>query len=210
MSQTISSDLSVGLYRCLRDWGEGTSLDPGPGGAGAPATPGDATWIHTFYDTQFWSAPGGSAITGSPDFIGTPSATATIGSVFQRYAWGPTEGMAADARLWLTQPAANFGWMLIADETLPTTAKRFDSRESPTLESRPFLRVSYVPPPCYANCDQSTAHPCLNVQDFICFLNRFAAADTYANCDLSTTPPTLNVLDFGCFLNRFGAGCPGC
>ncbi len=29
----------------------------------------------------------------------------------------------------------------------------------------------------------------------------------YANCDGSTTPPVLNVLDFTCFLNRFAAGC---
>ena len=29
----------------------------------------------------------------------------------------------------------------------------------------------------------------------------------YPNCDASTTSPCLNVLDFGCFLNRFAAGC---
>ncbi len=60
---------------------------------------------------------------------------------------------------------------------------------------------------CYANCDGSTTAPILNVLDFGCFLNRFAAGDTYANCDQSTTPPVLNVLDFGCFLNLFAAGC---
>ncbi len=61
--------------------------------------------------------------------------------------------------------------------------------------------------PCYANCDGSTTPPILNVNDFICFLNTFAAADAYANCDGSTTPPVLNVLDFVCFLNSFAAGC---
>jgi hypothetical protein len=61
--------------------------------------------------------------------------------------------------------------------------------------------------PCYANCDNSTTPPALNVLDFSCFLNKFAAGDTYANCDGSTTPPVLNVLDFACFLNRFAAGC---
>ncbi len=60
---------------------------------------------------------------------------------------------------------------------------------------------------CYANCDGSTTAPVLNVLDFSCFLNRFAAGDSYANCDGSTTPPVLNVLDFTCFLNRFAAGC---
>ena len=63
---------------------------------------------------------------------------------------------------------------------------------------------------CYANCDHSTTQPCLNVLDFTCFLNAFAAAATYANCDNSTTAPVLNVLDFTCFLNRFAAGCSGC
>jgi hypothetical protein len=61
--------------------------------------------------------------------------------------------------------------------------------------------------PCYANCDGSTTAPVLNVLDFSCFLNRFAAGDSYANCDGSTIPPVLNVLDFSCFLNRFAAGC---
>jgi hypothetical protein len=61
---------------------------------------------------------------------------------------------------------------------------------------------------CYPNCDQSTVPPILNVNDFSCFLNRFAAGTPYANCDGSTTAPQLNVLDFSCFLNRFASGCP--
>jgi photosystem II stability/assembly factor-like uncharacterized protein len=62
-------------------------------------------------------------------------------------------------------------------------------------------------PSCYANCDGSTAAPVLNVADFSCFLQRFAAGDHYANCDGSTTPPILNVSDFSCFLSAFAAGC---
>jgi hypothetical protein len=42
--------------------------------------------------------------------------------------------------------------------------------------------------PCYPNCDGSTIAPCLNVQDFGCFLNKFANGDSYANCDNSTIP----------------------
>jgi len=34
-----------------------------------------------------------------------------------------------------------------------------------------------------------------------------AVRTCYPNCDNSTTPPILNVQDFGCFLNRFAAGC---
>jgi hypothetical protein len=60
---------------------------------------------------------------------------------------------------------------------------------------------------CYANCDGSVTPPVLNIADFSCFLNNFAAGNPYANCDDSTTPPVLNIADFSCFLNRFAAGC---
>jgi hypothetical protein len=66
----------------------------------------------------------------------------------------------------------------------------------------------YLGNACYANCDGSTVPPILNVGDFTCFLQRFAAGDSYANCDGSTIPPVLNVGDFTCFLQRFAAGCP--
>jgi hypothetical protein len=64
------------------------------------------------------------------------------------------------------------------------------------------------PPPCYANCDDSVLPPVLNVQDFTCFLQRYASGDSYANCDNSTTAPVLNVQDFTCFLQAYAAGCP--
>jgi uncharacterized membrane protein len=67
--------------------------------------------------------------------------------------------------------------------------------------------IAHIPAFCYANCDLSTAAPVLTVSDFICFLNRYAAADPYANCDGSTTAPALNIADFTCFLNSFAAGC---
>jgi uncharacterized delta-60 repeat protein len=71
--------------------------------------------------------------------------------------------------------------------------------------------------PCYANCDGSTSEPLLNIDDFTCFINRYAEAtglphaqqvSHYANCDGSTTAPVLNVDDFTCFINRFAQGCP--
>jgi hypothetical protein len=64
------------------------------------------------------------------------------------------------------------------------------------------------PPPCYANCDDSNAPPLLNANDFQCFLNKFAAADSYANCDGSTVAPVLNANDFQCFLGQYAVGCP--
>jgi hypothetical protein len=71
-------------------------------------------------------------------------------------------------------------------------------------------------PPCYVNCDVSTVPPILNVEDFTCFINEFAAGQVlpheqqlvhYANCDQSTTAPVLNVEDFTCFINKFAQGC---
>jgi hypothetical protein len=69
---------------------------------------------------------------------------------------------------------------------------------------------------CYANCDGSTAAPILNIDDFTCFINEFAAAgalppaqqvEHYVNCDNSTAAPVLNIDDFTCFINSFAAGC---
>jgi len=70
--------------------------------------------------------------------------------------------------------------------------------------------VPSIPAGCYANCDHSTSAPCLNIQDFACFLVAVAGGDTYANCDASTSPPVINVQDFGCFVNKFAAGCSSC
>jgi hypothetical protein len=81
----------------------------------------------------------------------------------------------------------------------------------------PFQVLGAGPSGCYANCDGSTTPPILNVEDFTCFINEFAAAQAlpheqqiihYANCDQSTTAPVLNVEDFTCFINKFAAGCP--
>jgi hypothetical protein len=69
------------------------------------------------------------------------------------------------------------------------------------------LNAALAASSCYPNCDGSTQPPILNVQDFTCFLQRYAAAENYANCDSSTVVPTLNVQDFTCFLQRYAAGC---
>ena len=60
-------------------------------------------------------------------------------------------------------------------------------------------------PNCYANCDNSTRSPRLNVLDFMCFLNKFAARDPYANC---TVDATIDMADFTCFMAKFAQGCP--
>jgi trimeric autotransporter adhesin len=57
---------------------------------------------------------------------------------------------------------------------------------------------------CYADCDNSSIGPRLNVDDFTCFIDRFSRGDPYADCDLNGTR---NIQDFLCFIDRFSEGC---
>jgi hypothetical protein len=138
MSRTIAGPEQVGLHRVRSDWGEGTSDAAGGEGGGAAATPGDATWLYTFFNTDFWINPGG-------DFLAVASDTQVIADIGQ-YTWGSTAGMVADVQNWLDSPAENFGWLLLGNESSPTTAKRFNTREFPRADDRPKLIVQYRRP----------------------------------------------------------------
>jgi len=81
------------------------------------------------------------------------------------------------------------------------------SRICPAFAAHNIQCPAITQNPCYANCDGSTTSPILNVNDFSCFINRYAGGDSYANCDGSTVAPVLNVNDFLCFQTRFAAGC---
>jgi hypothetical protein len=52
--------------------------------------------------------------------------------------------MVADVQSWLNNPAANFGWLVLGDESEIGTAKRFDTRES---ASPPVLTIQFRPAP---------------------------------------------------------------
>ncbi|MFQ5599624.1 MAG: DNRLRE domain-containing protein [Candidatus Krumholzibacteriia bacterium] len=140
MSKTVAAGQTVSLHRVLSDWGEGTSNSTGGGGggggAGAPSTTGDATWIHTFFNTDFWTNMGG-------DFEATTSASVLVDAE-GTYIWGTTTQMVADVQMWLDNPDSNFGWVLIGNESGNQTSKRFDTREHPVAGSRPQLVVEYT------------------------------------------------------------------
>jgi len=129
-SDTNPRDLS--LHRVTADWGEGASSTNG--GAGAPAQANDATWLHTFYPGSFWASPGG-------DFVAAPSATTNVLAAGD-YAWQSAE-LAQDVRDWIAGNAANYGWILVGDESAVNTARRFDSRESANVAQRPRLLIFY-------------------------------------------------------------------
>jgi hypothetical protein len=137
MSMTAGGATNVSIHRALAAWGEGTSNAPGGEGGGAPATTGDATWLHTFFSTAQWSNPGG-------DFAATVSATTSVAGV-NFYDWSSAQ-MIADVQQWLDSPSGNFGWLAMGDESTPGTSKRFDSRESLTASFRPTLTVEYTIP----------------------------------------------------------------
>lgn len=136
MSRTLPGAQAVSLHRVLADWGEGMSNATGEEGGGAAAASGDATWIHTFFNTQRWANAGG-------DFSATASATQNVAGLGQ-YTWGSTPEMVADVQSWLDAPAGNFGWLLLGNEQANASAKRFDARENPVIANRPVLTVTYT------------------------------------------------------------------
>lgn len=129
---------TVSLHRALADWGEGVSDASRGESAGTTPTAGDATWIHTFFNTTFWTSPGG-------DFLPFPSASIVVDQI-GFYTWGSTAGMVTDVQNWLDNPGSNFGWILIGDESTATTLKRFDSRQNLTPANRPTLTVNFGSP----------------------------------------------------------------
>ena len=68
--------------------------------------------------------------------------------------------------------------------------------------------VAKVVPQCWADCDQTSGQMVLDIFDFLCFGNFFAAGDPYAcDCDTTTGPGVCDIFDFLCFGNAFGLGC---
>ncbi len=160
VSRTRAGLQSIALHRATSSWGEGTSDAGGEEGIGAPATTGDATWIHRFYPSTLWATPGG-------DFA--PAASATTSVDTGSTTWS-SAAMVADAQAWVNNPATNFGWVLKGNEVGSVTAKRFDSRQHPTLSRRPVLNITYTGPAPYSgacclptgNCTVTLAGQCEN------------------------------------------------
>lgn len=133
VTRTVSGTSSMSLHRVAADWGEGVS-DAGfvRDGIGNVSQLGDATWLHTFFPNQRWISEGGDF-----DALADATAVASSGAV----SW-ESAAMIARVQQWVDQPSANFGWIVIGDETRTTTAKQLDSREAGE-ETRPLLRVEF-------------------------------------------------------------------
>lgn len=137
LTRSNSNSVIASLYRVSAAWGEGVSNSGLPGGNGAPATPGDATWTKRVYPGTDWTNPGGDTALAA-------SASTLIGTSLADYFFASTPKMRADVQSWIDQPATNFGWQLQMDEAqVGPTAKRFGSRENPDPAVRPLLLVTY-------------------------------------------------------------------
>jgi len=137
--QSSATPDNATLHRLTRDWGEGASDNFGPGGQGEQAEPGDATWTHTFYQTETWNSPGG-------EFIASASASTLFGSSSpETITFSSSAGLIADVQAWVKQPSSNFGWVLNGDEGTEKNARRLASRESTGLPG-PSLTVDYSIP----------------------------------------------------------------
>jgi hypothetical protein len=136
-------DRQIELHALLADWGEGTA---GQGtvtmGAGqgyiTPADGTSATWSHRFYDTVPWTNAGG-------DFVATASGSTIVApTTGVAYVWNSTPAMVNDVQSWLDNPASNFGWLLLGDESGPNVERIFLTREASS--NPPSLVVTYTPP----------------------------------------------------------------
>lgn len=151
VDRTAGGEQAMTLHRLLADWGTAGS-DGGTNGGGVPALPGDATWSHRFFgdDTQQWR-DGDGALAPGGWFATTPSATTVVGGP-DRYIWSSVAGssgssLVTDVQAWLDAPQTNFGWILVGDESVSRTAKRFGASEISAESLRPTLTLEIVPIP---------------------------------------------------------------
>ena len=134
MSRTVAGAAEVGLHRVLADWQEGQADAGGNEGSGADADEGDPTWTQRVFKSLDWDTPGG-------DFSPDHSSAVTVAGIGS-YTWESTSQLVADVQSWLDDPAANFGWLVLGDESKSKTTKRFNSKDN--ADNQPMLVVEYT------------------------------------------------------------------
>ncbi len=134
---------------------------------------------------------------GDPVTLGaTPLANSTFDPVTGRFTFQP-DSLQVNMH---PHGVETMGVTFTADDGRFRALRRIEFRVSDV----PGFAVIREPGPdrCPADCD---ADGTLTFFDFLCFQNRFAAADPAADCDADGT---LTFFDFLCFQNAFAAGCP--
>jgi hypothetical protein len=190
LSRANSLDQPMPLHRMLANWGEGASNAGSPGGLGAPAQTGDATWTHAFWPNTLWPE------SGLFDF--TASSSTLVGFTNGNYTWPSTATLIADVQSWVNQPATNFGWILLGNEEEDGSAKRFNSREHPTASTRPTLIIEFATA-CPVDYNRDAA---LNLDDLSDFITDFYTT-TPIPAGTQPAAPTFASVPAG-----FGTPCP--
>ena len=137
MSLQTSADMTIEMYKVTSDWGEGTSYSAG--GAGVAATTNDVTWLHSFYNSTFWTKPGG-------DYDATIADSKTIKSTDTTMIMS-SDQMKANVAAWVTDASTNHGWLLKStNETISAKgiiAKFYSKETAPTQDKKPTMKVYY-------------------------------------------------------------------
>ena len=142
VNRSIAEGNEFNLHRVTAPWNEGPSIAEGPEGNGAEPLNGDVTWTFRQYNIAPalrvpWSTPGG-------EFAPLASISSNI-SFASTYTFGPSAQLATDVTGWLTNPASNNGWIIIADNPFFSgSAKRFASRSNAASQERPTLTITYT------------------------------------------------------------------
>jgi hypothetical protein len=137
LTQAASGEHLVSAHRVLASWTTGSSDPTGNEGTGAAAAPADATWTSRSFGSPAmeWANAGG-------DFASSASGFALIGTDPVRYSIS-SAGLAADVQAWLADPSANHGWILLGDEAVNQSARRFGSTDG-SAEFAPTLEVEWT------------------------------------------------------------------
>lgn len=139
------------LHRVLRDWDDLES-----------------TWSLRLDPDENWETPGGQAGT---DFSSTVSSSVLVAGL-GGYTFASTPELVADVTAWLTNSAANHGWLIkTEDESVGFTARRWASREA--ASGAPVLEVQFEAP------EPLRIKLATIVADQICFSFTAKAGKTY-------------------------------
>jgi hypothetical protein len=125
----LGEPLEARVHRATTAREEGPAKPIRPNeGSGAPVNEGDVTWDYIIHEMVEWDVPGRSISEMPPS------------------TWGSTPLMVADVQNWLDDPASNNGWIVLGNEEIQPSAKRFQSRENEEASQRPELIIEYRPP----------------------------------------------------------------
>ncbi|MBM4108310.1 MAG: DNRLRE domain-containing protein [Phycisphaerae bacterium] len=139
-----STSEAISVHRLTAAFGEGTSVAGGQQTSGAASTTNDATWLHGFYPTQFWTSVGG-------DFVSAPSASGVVTTTSGYFEWS-APALIADVQGWVNSGSGNHGWLVRSSEAGSHSQRRFDSRDSLVTTRRPVLEITYTPPALTGAC----------------------------------------------------------